>query len=143
MIRCARCGTENPEGSRFCAQCGNQLATLEPEPAPPPVTSAPSPPPSSNEPPGVGPVTGESVPRRAADPSALPPTAPEWRMSDAGPLPEPRGRRKWLWIALGVSGACLLICILVVIWANTIGADVVSELLATAEAQATAAAGGN
>jgi hypothetical protein len=27
-VRCARCGHENPEGSRFCAQCG---AALSPE----------------------------------------------------------------------------------------------------------------
>ena len=62
-------------------------------------------------------------------------------MSDPGPLPEPRGRRRWLWVVLGILGACLLLCVLVLVWANTIGSDFVNEFLATAEADATRRAG--
>lgn len=29
-MKCSRCGHENPEGSKFCAQCGNQLARVCP-----------------------------------------------------------------------------------------------------------------
>lgn len=35
-MRCDRCGTLNPEGASFCAQCGNSLASAPPQP----VTSA-------------------------------------------------------------------------------------------------------
>src|SRR5262245_25426907 len=37
-LRCGSCGHENPAGNRFCAMCGNQLATVCPRcstPAPP------------------------------------------------------------------------------------------------------------
>lgn len=30
LVNCQRCGHENPEGSKFCAQCGNQLARVCP-----------------------------------------------------------------------------------------------------------------
>src|ERR671924_2404001 len=30
MKRCARCGTENPEGFRFCGNCGAELAEAAP-----------------------------------------------------------------------------------------------------------------
>jgi class 3 adenylate cyclase len=29
-VICSRCGTENPEGAKFCAECGATLATIEP-----------------------------------------------------------------------------------------------------------------
>jgi hypothetical protein len=54
---------------------------------------------------------------------------PEWRMSDAGPLPEPvRRRRTWLWVLIGIVGVILLACCLAIIWANTIGEDFVNDL---------------
>jgi len=31
MVACARCGTENPEGARFCSACGASLAAGESE----------------------------------------------------------------------------------------------------------------
>jgi len=84
LIVCPNCETENPVGSRFCAECGASLATAKPAPR------------------------------------ETPPTAPEWRMSDAGPLPEPRrGRRKWLWFALAIIGACLLCCVAFFVWSAT------------------------
>jgi ABC-type transporter Mla subunit MlaD len=58
-------------------------------------------------------------------------------MSDAGPLPEPRGRRRWLWIAVGILGACLVLCLLVIVWANTIGEGVLSDLSTRVAVQAT------
>jgi hypothetical protein len=54
---------------------------------------------------------------------------PEWRMSDAGPLPEPvRRRRTWLWVLIGIVGVILLACCLALVWANTIGEDFVNDL---------------
>lgn len=57
-----------------------------------------------------------------------PATDPEWRMSDPGPLPPPRGRRTWLWVAGGIVGACLLVCCLFWLWASTLGADWIEEM---------------
>ncbi len=141
VITCGRCGTENPEGSRFCAQCGNALSVAESEPAdaPPPAKSD-LPSPTTNSPIGQIASPAQSERHRAADPTHLPPSSPEWRMSDAGPLPEPRRRRTWRWIVLGMGGVCLLVCILTFAWANTLGEDVVREFLSTAEAQATQSA---
>lgn len=33
---CSKCGTENPDGARFCASCGVALAVAAPVQAPPP-----------------------------------------------------------------------------------------------------------
>lgn len=41
-MKCAGCGTENQEGSRFCYSCGTALAPVA---APPPVAQVPPPPP--------------------------------------------------------------------------------------------------
>lgn len=30
MLRCVRCGTENPEGSQYCDECGERLTNLSP-----------------------------------------------------------------------------------------------------------------
>ncbi len=71
----------------------------------------------------------------------MPATAPEWRMSDAGPLPVPsRRRRTWLWILLGILGTCLLICVALFIWSNTIGEETISGLATRAVTEATAQA---
>lgn len=46
MITCTACATENPEGARFCSNCGSPLiATVTiPEPSPAPETSITAPP---------------------------------------------------------------------------------------------------
>ena len=41
-------------------------------------------------------------------------------MSPAGPLPE-QPRRRWVVWLVGALGACLLLCVGLFIWANTIG----------------------
>lgn len=151
MIVCPNCGSSNPEGSRFCSNCGRALVADPPVGAQePPVQS--DPPPIVEDPPAADstvpasppvdrppverwtpppPVPERPLAKRApassAPPSSLPATAPEWRMSDAGPLPEPRRRRTWLWIVGGVLGACLLIGCLVIVWASTIGSDTVND----------------
>ena len=99
MITCPRCGTQNPAGSRFCSNCGNDLSK---------VTSA------------------ESKPAWVTA-SEVPPTSPEWRMSPAGPLPEPPRRRTWLWVVLGIIGACVLICCAGFIWLSTAGQGFVCD----------------
>jgi hypothetical protein len=37
-MKCLKCETENPETSRFCADCGTQLGTTEDIPVGPTVT---------------------------------------------------------------------------------------------------------
>lgn len=120
MIICPTCGDANADGSRFCSNCGTRLErSPEPEPASDSTLSERSEP---------------SFPPRsvASDSVDLPPTAPEWRMSSPGPLPERRNRRVWLWVVLGIIGACLLVCILVYIWAATVGSDTVDGWLTAA-----------
>jgi zinc-ribbon domain len=75
MPTCLRCGTQNPEGTRFCTNCGFSIWNQEAEPpAPPPPEPQPPPPPPqppSPEPP-VTPVpapvpadTTREAPRRS------------------------------------------------------------------------------
>lgn len=159
MIVCPSCGTENAAGSNFCSNCGTKLNVAPPTEAlsptgddgsdsasptdgtiddAPPANEAqaiPSERPASSLPPQRPMPPPVSLPPR--DHSGLPATAPEWRMSSAGPLPEPRGRRRWLWITLGILGACLLVCIVAVTLASTVFSDEVESFLATAEARAT------
>jgi hypothetical protein len=49
----------------------------------------------------------------------------DWKMSDAGPLPERRDRRLWLWIPVGLITLVLICCVAFFIWATTIGEDTV------------------
>jgi hypothetical protein len=49
----------------------------------------------------------------------------DWKMSDAGPLPERKDRRLFLWIPVGLIAAVLICCIAFFIWATTIGEDTV------------------
>ena len=48
-MKCPNCGTENPEGARFCKNCGFQLSNMGTTPSPPPQqntnTQPPPPPP--------------------------------------------------------------------------------------------------
>ena len=117
MIVCPNCGTSNPDGSRFCANCGRNLRDAA----------------------GTGATDQGSAP--SEQPSSLPPTAPEWRMSPAGPLPEPPRRRTWLWVLFGTIGILLLLCCLVVVWLNTAGSDVLDELATWAAEEATRQSG--
>ena len=104
-MRCPNCGTQNPSTSKFCSECGAPLVAPAPPPAPAP-QSAPAQPVA---------VTSPS-PRRDTpiDPTELPPTHPEWRMSSAGPLPEPPRRRIWLW-ALVAIGLCVFIYLMMML----------------------------
>lgn len=135
MIICPTCGDANADGSRFCSNCGTRLER-SPEPDPEPAGERTSDP-EYSEPPEP-----TYAPRRpATDSTELPPSAPEWRMSSPGPLPEPRRRRMWLWIVLGIIGACLLVCILIYIWSVTIGADTIADLSTRAAELSTPDAG--
>lgn len=129
MIVCDQCGHRNEAGSRFCSNCGHRLVAGD-EPLPsveqgtpssqpdvvptvsglPPQMAAPPVPPRRVEPlpASRGPSTGD-----------LAPTDPEWRMSSAGPLPDPPRRRRWLWILLAIVGACVLVCVGVSIFFST------------------------
>ncbi|CAN5636064.1 hypothetical protein BH09CHL1_BH09CHL1_17280 [soil metagenome] len=49
----------------------------------------------------------------------------DWKMSDAGPLPDRKDRRLFLWIPVGLIAAVLICCIAFFIWATTIGEDTV------------------
>ena len=89
------------------------------------------------------PPVASPLPPRPSDPSQLPPTSPEWRMSDPGPLPEPRGRRRWLWGIVGILGLCVLLCVALTVWSNTdSGARFFQDIeRAATEAQQTREAG--
>ncbi|HEX5499671.1 MAG TPA: zinc-ribbon domain-containing protein [Thermomicrobiales bacterium] len=108
MIRCPNCGNENPPGSRFCANCGRRL----PEPTAPEPASAP---------PISAPPTNASQPATAppVNPTDLPPTHPEWRMSPPEPYEPRHKRRTWLWIALGIIAVCLVVCVALIVFVNT------------------------
>ncbi|HET7094425.1 MAG TPA: zinc ribbon domain-containing protein [Thermomicrobiales bacterium] len=128
VIRCPNCGNENPPGSRFCANCGRRLpepAALE---APPEAAPAPSAPPETMTPP--------------INPTDLPPTHPEWRMSPPEPYVPQRRRRTWLWIVIGIIAACLVVCLAVVVFINTPpGRSIMNNLATQAALQATPTAG--
>ena len=53
------------------------------------------------------------------NPSDLPGTHPDWKMSPAEPYVPRRQRPRWLLIVAGVLGACLLVCVAVVVFVNT------------------------
>lgn len=95
--------------------------------------------PPSPMPPPLSIPTPVTLPSR--NPSQLPASSPEWRMSDPGPLPEPRGRRRWLWIVGGILGACLLLCVVAVALGSTVFRDEIEAFQATGEAQLTREAG--
>jgi hypothetical protein len=147
VVTCQNCGNENPEGSRFCSNCGTRLVAPDPPASPQPGRSEPGDGehgPAAVPAPPAPPPTAFARPIRDTGPSAateLPPTHPEWRMSSAGPLPDPPRRRRWLWIVLGLIGFCVLVCALIVLWGSTIGADTVNNWLIEAEAEATRQAG--
>lgn len=63
-------------------------------------------------------------------------------MSPAGPLPDPPGRRRWVWIVLGILGACLLICVLIVVWGSTIGSETLNQWATQVSDEATRQASG-
>ena len=127
MLVCPNCGTSNPETSRFCSNCGASLAGVRPSDAGNGPDAEARPTPRRSE---------EIEPSRRAPmpppvdlpPPSRPATDPEWRMSDPGPLPEPRGRRTWLWVLGGVLGACLLACCALTILSNTVFEDDLAEL---------------
>ena len=116
MIVCPNCGTGNTEDSRFCANCGANLRAGRTGPS-------------------------DQDPAPTDQPPSIAPTAPEWRMSPAGPLPEPPRRRTWLWVLLGTIGALLLLCCLVGVWLSTAGSDQLDNLATWAAEEATKQAG--
>ena len=135
MLVCPNCGTSNPETSRFCSNCGASLAGVSPgdtgtgADAGPRPTASPAEATEPSRPEATEPSRRPPIPPPVdLPPSARPPTDPEWRMSDPGPLPEPRGRRTWLWVLGGILGACLLACCALTILGNTVFEDDLAEL---------------
>ena len=108
-MKCPACGADNRGGAKFCNECGATLVipvpeTIEIEPAAAPTILVER---TDDVPPSASVYQG--LP--SSDPTDLPPTHPEWRMSSAGPLPEPPKRRIWLWV-IGVLVSCVLIFLL-------------------------------
>lgn len=152
MIVCDRCGHENEAGSRFCSNCGNRLAATDAQPTaatepstsaaaaptnaastqPPPTAPDPSP---SRLPPSIPPPLFPTATPPTGPGRDLPASHPEWRMSSAGPLPDPPRRRRWIWIVLGLLGACVIACVALTIFLST---DRGTRLLEELEAQGTA-----
>jgi hypothetical protein len=80
----------------------------------------------------------ESAATPAKNPYDLPPTHPEWRMSPPEPFVPQGRRRRWLWIVLGFIGACLVVCVALVVFINTPpGRSIVSNLATQSALQAT------
>lgn len=143
-VTCSRCGAENPAAARYCMSCANPLPVSETAPAAgtgageadataPPATAATasvgSPPADTDAFPGRAaaprPQPGSSgLPPQfrslRAAPSHVPPTDPEWRMSPAGPLPDPPKRRIWVWVLVAV-GAVLLLCVVLTLIGSLVG----------------------
>lgn len=122
-MRCPACGADNREGARFCDACGARMPEAAPVPAAP-APEAPSPPDSV---PTVVRIDAAPPPIPAfelppVNPGDLPPTHPEWRMSPAGPLPDPPKRRIWLWIVGG-----LLFCVAMFIMMNVLLAGIAPQ----------------
>ncbi len=119
-MTCPRCGHENNEGDRFCANCGARLTPIAPPREEPPETS-------SVVTPGPGAASPESPeptrPPERPEPSRIPPPVTpsfasgpareevdeEWRMSSLGPPPRPR-RRVWLWIIVALFAIVVIAC---------------------------------
>jgi len=64
------------------------------------------------------PVLETSLPS-SFNPSDLPGTHPDWKMSPAEPYVPQRQRPRWLLIVAAVLGACLLVCVALVVFVNT------------------------
>ena len=114
MIICPNCGTQNEPGARFCAECGADLRTVqsgsEPAPAPAPTPAFPAIPPQY-------------------DFGRPPDGTPDWPAGPDFMRPPARKRRTWLWIVLGVLGACLVLCCALSVDASTeSGEDFVNDI---------------
>ncbi len=148
MVRCPRCGHENQEGDRFCANCGARLTPVAPpretstepeataEPGDETARPAPAPPRPTSFPPPVTPSFAEEP--RGDEPGA----DDEWRMSSLGPPPPPK-RRLWLWIVIGIFAALLICCVASIIFftATDTGQQLWQDAVSTAEAIQTEQAG--
>lgn len=130
-VKCQRCGAENPAAARFCMSCGNALPVAAEVPAAPIESAAPDEPgkPAATSGVPAGPDAPRTAPlpaqfsRRPVDPGELPPTHPEWKMSPAGPLPDPPKRRIWLWVLGGIGAIILLCVVLTIISSLAVGTD--------------------
>jgi hypothetical protein len=94
-------------------------------------------PPESEPPPPEPPTTWKPP---IIPPSELPPTSPDWKMSSAGPLPEPPKRRKWLWILLIIIVAILILCCVAIILGSTVFEDRLTDFATRVSREATESA---
>ena len=121
-MRCPRCGTENPQTSKFCSECGGPLIPAPAAPAPEPVKVPPPPPVPAAPPPAPTTIPASSRNPESIDPTELPPTHPDWKMSSAGPLPDPPRRRIWLWILVAV-GLCIFMWLMLMLTNSVISSN--------------------
>jgi hypothetical protein len=128
--------------------CGADLTDVAPSPPPPEPTAGPEESETPHVPVHVTPHESEPPPREPPStwkppiipPSELPPTAPEWKMSSSGPLPEPPKRRKWLWILLIIIVAILILCCVAIILGSTVFEDRLTDFATRVAKEATESA---
>lgn len=85
MATCAKCGSDNPHGSKFCGNCGNALQAAEPETTPP--VDEPAAAPTTEQPGGYAPehaAYNEALAAINAQPGA---DAPTTEQPPAGNVP--------------------------------------------------------
>src|SRR5437879_2312059 len=61
-IACANCGTQNPDGNKFCQSCGKPLVAAPVGAAAGPAAAAPTPPPTAAAPTAAPPAAGAPPP---------------------------------------------------------------------------------
>jgi hypothetical protein len=112
MLTCPSCGNEEPEGSRFCGNCGTPFPAAVEQPDHPAPTEADTADPrrcsECGSPVDLDAVfCGECGAALPPEPSSSQPAAEEPPV-EPGPTPRPRGPRRLRWIAAGVVAALLL-----------------------------------
>ena len=118
MAFCSSCGTENPDGAKFCAKCGNSVAASA-APQPPAQPAAPAQPEAPAQPPAPA-----QTPAKKALAS---PKVPKPSRAKGGPDPNAPDQTQFFLAAAGVSlGSKIKRIILFILAALVVGAAIMA-----------------